>query len=225
MKRYAISDIHGCLATFNALLKKIALQKEDKLFLLGDFIDRGPDSKGVIERIWALEKKGYQLTCLKGNHEQMLVETSQGIDKMARWHLNGGEATLNSFNANSPNEIPSDFFSWMEKLPHYAKEVDYILVHAGFGFVMPDPLHEIHSMLWARDWYHKINYHWLKKRIIIHGHTPRPRTKIDKQLKTINKHKVLDIDNGCFYAGKKGLGSLLAFDMDERKIISQQYIG
>ena len=74
MSKYAISDIHGCIATFKTLLDKIKFSKEDELYLLGDYIDRGPDSKGVIDHIWYLQKSGYQVHCLRGNHENMLLQ-------------------------------------------------------------------------------------------------------------------------------------------------------
>ncbi|MEM9260991.1 MAG: metallophosphoesterase, partial [Bacteroidota bacterium] len=73
MPRYAISDIHGCAATFRTALKTIAFSQKDELFLLGDYIDRGPDSMGVLEHIWTLQATGYEVTCLRGNHEQMLI--------------------------------------------------------------------------------------------------------------------------------------------------------
>jgi serine/threonine protein phosphatase 1 len=68
----AISDIHGNNKTFLDLLDKIALTKDDELYLLGDYIDRGPDSKGVIDTIWKLMDDNYRVFCIKGNHEEML---------------------------------------------------------------------------------------------------------------------------------------------------------
>ncbi|MFT5168289.1 MAG: serine/threonine protein phosphatase 1, partial [Saprospiraceae bacterium] len=64
MKQYAISDIHGCAKTFKALLEQISFSKEDVLYLLGDYVDRGPDSKGVIDHIWQLQSEGYTVFCL-----------------------------------------------------------------------------------------------------------------------------------------------------------------
>jgi len=71
MRQIAISDIHGCARTFQALLDKIQLSTNDQLYLLGDYIDRGPDSKGVIDTILGLINAGYRVQTLMGNHEKM----------------------------------------------------------------------------------------------------------------------------------------------------------
>ena len=103
MRRFAISDIHGCRATFEKMLTEVLqLQKEDTLYLLGDYIDRGPDSRGVIDHIWALQKEGYQVHCLRGNHEQMLLDE---VDKDGFWYK-GNRATLDSFQIKSNQGIP-----------------------------------------------------------------------------------------------------------------------
>ena len=70
MHRFAISDIHGCAKTFEALLDRIALSTQGELYLLGDYLDRGPDSKGVLDLIFRLQREGYAVHCLRGNHEQ-----------------------------------------------------------------------------------------------------------------------------------------------------------
>ena len=72
MNKFAISDIHGCAKNFKALLDRISLSLGDELYLLGDYIDRGPDSKGVIDHVWQLQKTGHTVHCLCGNHEQRL---------------------------------------------------------------------------------------------------------------------------------------------------------
>jgi serine/threonine protein phosphatase 1 len=92
LKKFAISDIHGCNRTFNEVLQKTGLNKDDQLFLLGDYIDRGPDSKGVIDTIFNLQNEGYQVHCLRGNHEQMLMDAWQKNDfhYTRRWLMHGG---------------------------------------------------------------------------------------------------------------------------------------
>jgi len=83
----AISDIHGCLNTFKAILQQINYTKADQLFLIGDFIDRGPDSKGVIDHIWDLQAQGFSITCIKGNHEQMLLNGLAVVLSMRDWGI------------------------------------------------------------------------------------------------------------------------------------------
>jgi len=73
--RYAITDIHGGNLTFQALLRKINLRHSDQLFLLGDYVDRGPDSMGVLETICNLIDAGYDVRPLRGNHDEMLLRT------------------------------------------------------------------------------------------------------------------------------------------------------
>ena len=74
-RRFAVPDIHGCNKTFQALLDRIQLTTNDQLFLLGDYIDRGPDSVGVLDTILRLKEEGYSVFPLRGNHEQMLIES------------------------------------------------------------------------------------------------------------------------------------------------------
>jgi len=215
--RYAISDIHGCLKSFQALLKKIKFSKKDELFLLGDYIDRGPDSKGVIDYIWHLQAEGYKLQCLKGNHEQMMLDARQDMSKQRMWLMNGGMTTSESFNAAKLSDIPKRYFHWMEELPHYLEVDQYILVHAGLNFDVGNPLDHKHSMLWIRKWYEQINYDWLGDRIIIHGHTPTMKTIIQKRAKDLDFRPALVIDNGCVFKND-GLGSLIAYNLDKQSL-------
>src|SRR5215218_1348691 len=98
MPRYAISDIHGCCKTFRYMVEEVLhLQASDQLFLLGDYIDRGPDSKGVIDFILELRAKGYRVETLMGNHEFMMLETWEDASYLPLWLRNGGDTTLASF--------------------------------------------------------------------------------------------------------------------------------
>ena len=106
MKKYAISDIHCCLETFKKLLQKIKYSKQDELYILGDLIDRGPSSKGVIDYIFELKAQGFKVECTRGNHEQMMLDGIYDLDKRRRWLINGGSNTVESFNVNDLKEIP-----------------------------------------------------------------------------------------------------------------------
>ena len=224
MKKYAISDIHGCAKTFQQLLRKITLSKEDELYLLGDYIDRGPDSKGVIDTIWQLQADGYQVHCLRGNHEQMLLDCEQTEIKFLLWERNGGTATMKSFNTRLVSKIPTKYTDWMHSIPYYFEVDQYILVHAGFRFDMPNPLEEKKSMLWERNWYHRINTHWLNDRIIIHGHTPTIKEEIIKMRINVQKLRVLDIDNGCCFFPRAGYGALCAVELQNLNFTFQPNI-
>lgn len=223
MKRYAISDIHGCVKTFRALLDQIAFSKSDILYLLGDYIDRGPDSKGVINHIWQLQTEDYQIFCLKGNHEQMLLDSAANPRHERHWLMHGGWATLDSFGLNNLSDLPAPYLQWMEKLPHYMEIEGYILVHAGLNLSIENPLADETAMLWARRWYTASRKKWLGNRIVVHGHTPIERSAIERGLQNLDFVPVLDIDGGCVFVEAR-YRKLCAFDLDEQKLYFHERI-
>jgi serine/threonine protein phosphatase 1 len=227
MRKIAISDIHGCNDTFQRLLEKLALTADDNLYLLGDYIDRGPDSKGVIDTIFLLRQQGLSVQCLKGNHEQMMLDAMDGVeeDTMDLWLVNGGIATLESFSVNGKLTIEDKYLQFMDSLELYDEVDEFILVHAGLNFNMLLPFADEEAMLWIRDWYHNVDRNWLGDRIIVHGHTPMPKEEIQTQFKNLEKMPILDIDGGCVHKGKRrGVGYLVAFDMTNRELYFQDNI-
>jgi serine/threonine protein phosphatase 1 len=222
MRRIVLSDLHGCNRTFLALLDTLQLDKRDTLYILGDLVDRGPDSKGVIDTVWRLQREGYAVHCLRGNHEQMMLDARADRNSQHHWVVNGGAAVFQSFGAQDVADIPADYFEWLENLPYFFDLGDCILVHAGLDFRKADPLQDTESMLWIRSWYKQIDYAWLGERILVHGHTPIDSMGIGMQLESLARGRVLDIDNGCVFAGiRPGLGHLCAFDLDARKLYFQ----
>ncbi len=220
-RKIAISDIHGCLQTFKCLVEiKIKLQVQDELYLLGDYIDRGPDSKGVIDYIFHLRETGFQVHCLLGNHEQMMMDGVESISSFSFWRKNGGKQTLDSFNALDleGDAIPKRHWAFMLDCQHYIEVDNYILVHGGLNFKKADPFSDTTSMLWERNWYHRINKNWLRGRIIVHGHTPISKKNIIQQFDSIDSNQYLDIDAGCFRKGQHGFGHLCAFDMTNKTL-------
>jgi len=219
MKKYAISDIHGCNKTFKNLLQTIGLNPEDQLFLLGDYIDRGIDSAGVIDTILQLKTNGYQVHCLRGNHEQMMLDAADERQKESNemWLRNGGDKTLRSYYAGKHGTIPDAHLQFMDRLPVCKVTEDYLFVHAGLNFDTPNPLDNKWSMLWTRDWYKDLNPHWLGDRIIVHGHTPQKRENIERQMDRLDEFPVLNIDNGCVF-NRMGLSHLCAVELTERKL-------
>lgn len=217
MKRYAVSDIHGCSITFRHMTEKLLkLQPGDKFYILGDHIDRGPGSKDVIDHIFELKQGGVNVHALKGNHEDMFLKAlEQPAISLDHWLDNGGKATLKSFDLYSYESMSTlsrysfdqkymDFFNDLE---YYIETEDYYLVHAGFNFASPDPLADRYSMLWVRN--SEVDEKFLGKRKLIHGHTPRTLLRIEESLTT----KVIDIDGGCVYKGSP-TGHLVALDLD-----------
>lgn len=225
MRRFAVGDIHGCERTFRALLNRIDLKKDDELYLLGDYIDRGPNSLGVLDLIWELRRHGYQVHCLRGNHEQMMVEAVEGgWEAERRWLMNGGDETLASFGLERAAQLPKPYVDFFGGLPFLLEAGNYLLVHAGLNFRTSNPLLDPYALLWIRDWYEQVNYEWLGDRIILHGHTPAPFMGIKLQLGLLEEQRYLDLDCGCVFGERDGLGYLVAFDLDRRKLFFQKNI-
>lgn len=223
MRRFAITDIHGCRRTFEALLNKIILTPDDELYLLGDYIDRGPDSKGVLDLIIGMQQVGFSIFCLRGNHEQMFLDLANTPPDRPFSIYQGLVETLNSYGCRHPAEITQDHLAFLDSLPHYFEVEDYILVHGGLNFNAPDPLSDQQAMLWERNWHAKINKAWLKNRIILHGHTPTPAHEIEAMFEQLEQTAALNLDSGCVF-NVRGLGRMTAFDMTNRQLIFQKNV-
>ncbi len=219
---YAISDIHGCNKTFLALLDKIGLKKTDNLFLLGDYIDRGPDSKGVIDTIWRLRAEGYNVRTLKGNHEQMMYNAYTALlwEEIDLWLSNGGKATLQSFGVSRVLDIPTKYLDFVKTLELYIELPDYYLVHAGFDFSKETIFENTEAMLWIRRWYIDIVPEMLNGKKVVHGHTPMKYEDI-LDMMAQKPYPVFDIDAGCF-ALKEGYGHLSALNLTTETLIWQK---
>ena len=229
-RRIAIGDIHGCLNTFRSLVEeKLKLEKSDELYLIGDLIDRGPDSRGVLDYMVSLTGKGYHINTVRGNHEEMLLETLEDERFLSGWIYNGAEATLISFGIDtglfisieSVKEIRQEYIDLISSFPYYIELEDYLIVHAGFNYSVKDPYSDKQAMVWTRDMQFDI-----KKsagRSVIHGHTPVPLDEIIEQLSTPDPG-LINIDGGCVYTHYIGMGNLVALDMDSREIIFQSNI-
>lgn len=212
--RYAIADIHGCCRTFRALLQQLRIRRGDTLYLLGDYIDRGPDSKGVLDTIMGLN---CNVVALRGNHEDLwLKAVSAGMDwnrvqEYNHWMETGIVATRQSFR----NTDPEPYVRFVAGLPLHFELDDYLFVHGAFDFSLPDPFGEMgqESMLWGRD----KDYDGLKP--VLCGHTPRPFQKILESLET-NR---INLDNGCCFR-QEWYGRLLAYDLDAKRLFVQENI-
>jgi serine/threonine protein phosphatase 1 len=231
-KRWVIPDIHGCLKTVTSLVNElIRPMRSDELYFLGDYVDRGPDSKGVIDLIRRMQKEGYNVTALKGNHEDFMVELydAEMKSKNAWWHNFGnkkhkawldigGKPTLSSFDVAHIRDIPPDYIEWMRSLPHFVELDRFVLVHAGLNFRNEDPYEDLRSMLWLREY--EIKPEKIGGRRIIHGHVPVNMDLITQSIK--NKiYKFIDLDNGPYLSGKDGFGNLVALELDSMEMVIQ----
>jgi len=230
-RQFAISDIHGCNITFGNLLDQIAFSTSDELYILGDLIDRGPDSKGVFDRVFQMQKEGYQVHCLRGNHEQMCLDAvSEEESVVGMWEVNGGLQTMRSFDAMRPSQIPGKYLEFISELPYCFELDEYILVHAGLNLKRHIPLMDPKSMLWTRGWYKDFDDNraeqWLDDRIVVHGHTPISNRETSNMLQNVDRLPVVNIDNGCVFVGRKvGLGFLCAFDLTHQQLFWEPFEG
>lgn len=211
---FAVGDIHGCSNTFKRLLlDKIKIQKSDIIYCLGDYIDRGIDSKGVIDFILDLRAKGYTVYTLRGNHEQMMLDAPLSKEKWNHWIKNGGTEALKSFNITSIDDLPAKYLDFLESTELYIETDDFIFVHAGLNFNIENPFSDKVSMLWTRDDY--VDSAKINNKTIIHGHTPVSLAKIQNQS---NKNNI-NIDGGCVFKSNKEFGNLVALSITDCRFL------
>lgn len=213
-RTFAIGDIHGCRNTFNKLLaEEINIQKADVIYCMGDYIDRGKDSKGVIDSIINLRHEGYQIHTLRGNHEQMMLDSTIDKERSDLWIKNGGDKTLKSFNISSVKQLPENYLGFLNDTKFFIATNEYVFVHAGLNFLIRDPFKDEEAMLWSREkYFDKLK---IGNRVLIHGHTPLPLKQLLKQK---DPYKI-NIDGGCVYNDKPGYGNLMAISLPDMKMI------
>ena len=129
MRLFAIGDIHGCYAALLALDAKVGFGAQDVVVALGDYVDRGPDSRLVIDHLMALSQRT-ALIPLSGNHEIMMFNARNGGEDLLGWIDSGGDATLNSYKAQTLDAIPERHWQFLETCrPFYETDRDFF-VHA-----------------------------------------------------------------------------------------------
>ncbi len=216
-KLFCIGDVHGCSKTLSDLLMRLRLDKDDQIIFIGDYIDRGPDSRGVIDQILDLRAKGFQVTTLLGNHEYMFIETLDPEADVEFWEDRcGGLQTLASFGVASYRDLDPVYRSFFQGLEFHVKIEGHIFVHAGLDFSTPDIFENRYAMLWARQTV--VDTKKLGRKRIIHGHTPQPRNITELQRQRIRTNRILNIDNGCVYPHVEGLGYLTAYELTENML-------
>ncbi len=193
-KTFVIADIHGCASTLDQLLKKISPNSAiDNIIFLGDYIDRGPDSRQVVEKIISLKAQFPRIITLMGNHEQMLMDFLAGQDGDT-YRKNGGRETLRSYadEKEAPGyHIPAEHQHFFQELLTYWEDDNYIYVHASLEPGVHLSRQNKEWLLWARDT-NGVDIDWGKK--IIYGHTVHPQP-------LITPHKI-GIDTGAVYGGQ-----------------------
>jgi serine/threonine protein phosphatase 1 len=211
---FVIGDIHGCNKTFRKLIFDILnINESDTIYLLGDYIDRGPDSKGVVDTILDLLNKGFNILPLMGNHEQMLLDSSLSIDDYLRWLANKGNTTLHDFGYKTTDEFEEKYVNFFKNLKYYYLVDDFLLVHGGVNFSIPNPFDDLISMVWERN--AVIDKSKIGGRKMICGHTP---TRLEEVKESISSDRIR-LDGGCVYKGMyPSIGYLCCLELNSMKL-------
>ena len=150
MRVLAIGDIHGCSAALTRLLETVEIGPEDTVITLGDYVDRGPDSKGVLDILLALGQK-VPLVALRGNHELMMLEARRSLRAQAEWEQAGigGNTTVASY--GSLEEVPAEHWEFMEQTSlRYWEMETHFFVHAGVYPELPLSEQPDYALFWKK---------------------------------------------------------------------------
>lgn len=231
---YAVGDIHGRLDLLERLLARMAedcaRRRPDRVAVvfLGDYVDRGPQSRQVIERLMHGAPPGGALAgvewiCLRGNHEDYMVRFIDDPAMGAGWCLNGGVETVRSYAGELPERLGADMnalqlmllraappahLRFLSRLPLIHREGDYVFAHAGIrpGVALEDQ--DARDLMWIRDDFLYDNQP--APYVVVHGHTPCPTPEI-------RPHRI-GIDTGAYYSGH--LTALVLEGSDRRFLVS-----
>jgi len=188
VRLYAIGDIHGCAGLLDTLLDLINADMAGapaRLIFLGDYVDRGADSKGVIERLLKIKAERPDTILLKGNHEQTMLDFLERPDLNEEWLHWGGDKTIESYGvenvwAKHPDNLaeelserlPDAHRTFLNDLTVYEILGDYAFVHAGFKPGVALEAQQQEDCLWIRGAFHNARAEERPDKIVIHGHHP-----------------------------------------------------
>jgi serine/threonine protein phosphatase 1 len=221
-REFVISDIHGCYKTLKHLIEEILQPSlSDNIYLLGDYVNKGPSIKATLDFIMDLIDRGFRLFPLMGNHEKNMLDA---IDDSLQFHLfveKGGVFTLRDFGVEKVGDIPEKYLSFIQSLPYYIDKGDWLLVHAGFNFSIDDPFSDKDAMLNIREMENPPQP-WHGKKII-HGHVPVTLGTVIDQMKKPG-HWNYFLDAGCVYPYRDGMGFLTALELQENRLYVKECI-
>ena len=197
---YAIGDIHGCFDKLVALLNHCDAHggnRQPRFVFLGDYVDRGRDSKRVVEFLMRAQTRfPDRFICLKGNHEQLLVSaagpTASQKDRDV-WIRNGGQATLESYEIDDLHFMPPNPIDWLGSLPATFTDGKHLFVHGGIFPGVPIAMQEEDVLLWIREPF--LSSQTDHGFLVVHGHTPTKNSKPDLRSNRLN------LDTGACYGG------------------------
>lgn len=202
-RTYAIADLHGRFDLLGAALDRIEAHAENgKVIFLGDYVDRGPESRQIIERLMAGAPPGWRWTCLQGNHEAMMLETLRKPLHPDWWVGNGGGQTLLSYGhedggAYKPSVVPKAHLDWIARLPLLYADEHRVFVHAGVSESYPLDEQPEQVLQWFR--YPNGADVGYRGRHVVHGHEQFDDGPILLPKRT-------DLDTFAWYTGRIVVG-------------------
>jgi serine/threonine protein phosphatase 1 len=201
-----IGDIHGCLAALETILEAIAPRREDTIVTLGDYIDRGPNSMGVMESLLQMQTD-CRLVPLLGNHDEMLLNIIDGqSDLFADWLLFGGSATLQSYGSLRIETIPDEHIAFLRKCLLFYETDQYIFLHGCYDPELSLQRQSSQMLLWGKLRPAPPGPHCSGKTVIV-GHTAQH----DGQILDLGYLKCIDT---CCY----GSGWLTAMELPSGRV-------
>lgn len=213
-RQLIIGDVHGCFDTLQALIEEqIQLKEDDQLIFLGDLINRGKDSKKVLDYLMQLELE-YEVYCIKGNHEHnFLTAYDCGMEFF--------DDFLHEYNSDDlmAGDLPT-YLDFCARMPYFIETATHIFSHMGFSPDQPRPITD------TRAYFHNqslsISEASIHNKIQVRGHLAMALSKISEEVE--QRASILDIDAGCYYNTVDGLGYLCALDIKDNLLYVQKNI-
>jgi serine/threonine protein phosphatase 1 len=202
-RTYAVPDLHGRCDLLNAAVEKISEHSRGvaaRIITLGDYVDRGPDSRRVMERLVNWSSPLLPLVALKGNHEAMMWECCRNLSEIDGWLKNGGDRTLASYGGGGRSElsaVPASHLDWIATLPSIYADQYRIFVHAGVDPALPLHQQTDRILLWKR--YPTGFRKGFGKRHVVHGHD----AKVDGPVLTKGR---TNLDTLAWKTGRLAIG-------------------
>lgn len=228
MRLYAIGDVHGCDTMLAGAHDRIAADlaerpvADHRIVHVGDYVDRGPASDAVLARLARLSRDDSRVVCLRGNHDQLMLDfLDDPVADGALWLMNGGDRTLANYGIDSrgwqesnqrladlgdrlAGVIPAGQRAFLENLPETARFGDFFFCHAGIRPGVPLDAQVRRDLIWIRDdFLDDPRDHGV---VVVHGHTPQRQPEF--------RPNRINIDTGAVFGGP--LTVLVADDREQR---------
>jgi serine/threonine protein phosphatase 1 len=197
---FAVGDIHGCFDKLQSLLaacETLGAARDAQFIFIGDYVDRGPDSKRVLDLLIRRQMdQGKRFVCLRGNHDDMLVRAAdkdRSDRDLMNWWGNGGEQTLESYGVDDPSDLPAEHLDWLRSLPLTVRDNHRLYVHAGIRPGTPLSSQSEEDLLWIREpFLASEDDHGA---LVVHGHTPTRSGEPELRRNRLN------LDTGACFGG------------------------